>query len=496
MKKCLFLFLCLFLLAPGQGSAETQVTIIYQNDLHGWIYPSSDRVGLDGMARMLVPLFIEHPRAYYAMSGDLLTGPHLPPSWKGVAERDIWNHFCRHLADLGFGDRIFLSAGNHEFDYGLPEPGSFESGLLCANLLSQDGRPFYTPYRVATDKNGFRVGFLGLLLTTYPMVTSLAKKENLTLIPMREAVGRFLPEMGKLDLTVLMIHDHLTTIVDLARDLPPDWGVDLILSGHSHVLLDPPLVENGITILQAGAMNTHYGRADLTVKDGRILRLENRLIPLVPSPLERSVIRVKELEDQMKGDLVAILAQSLLFGYGRQQDTSLGNFVADGFRWATGTDVAMTNNGSLRREYQVFPGEERELREGDFKNMTPFENQLMTTEVTGDQLLQILEGEAIHLQNQVSGIAFVVDPKQPEGRRVLEVTIGGRPLSRSSIYTLTHNSFCARPGNMMKYLHLPAGSLDWKNSGKTDYQVLIQYARHLGRIDYASGGDGRIRQRP
>jgi 2',3'-cyclic-nucleotide 2'-phosphodiesterase (5'-nucleotidase family) len=157
MKKILVIVPLLLLLIIAKVSAES-VTIVYQNDLHGWLFPSSTQVGIDKMAGILAPLFEKEPSSFYTLSGDLFTGPNLSNEMKGISELMIWNEFWKELSKKGYGERILISAGNHEFDYGVPEPRSFESGLLCTNLVK--GRrhsPYYTPYKILKTEEGLKL---------------------------------------------------------------------------------------------------------------------------------------------------------------------------------------------------------------------------------------------------------------------------------------------------------------------------------------------------
>jgi len=494
MKKLQFFIIALLLVVSISipSAAAEKVTIIYQNDLHGWLFPSSTRVGMVEMARILTPLFEKNPNSFYAMSGDLFTGPNLPDEMKGVSKLMIWNHFWRQLDRQGFGEKVLISAGNHEFDYGAPAPGSFWSGLLCANLLTGENIPYYLPYKVIKCESGLRIGLIGLLMTGNGRVLRTIVKKGLKMVPMLLAVNRYIPEMGQLDLTVLMIHDQMKNIIRLAEEIPARLGVDMILSGHNHMVFDQPLVKNGIYIFQAGAMNCCYGEVDLMVKDGAITSMKNRIIRLSPSPLEHVTMVVKEKVDELGGKRFAVLKHSLLGAVLRKQENSLGDFVTDAFRWATKTDVAMTNSSSLRIDFRVYPGESSALNEGDFKAMCPFQNHLVVGKVTGAQIMQIIEGDAFDVSNQVSGITYRVDPRRPAGRRVIAAKIGGEVVSPDRVYTLTHNSYCTRPENIKRYLHLEPGSVEWRKTNLIDYKVVIDYARHLKVIDYPSNGKGRI----
>ena len=492
MKKRLIFAVIFWVSVSAPAGAAQKATLIYQNDLHGWLFPSSSRVGMVKMADILMPLFEKDPNAFYAMSGDLFTGPNFAPKFKGVTELRMWNHFWKQFAGRGFGDRVLISPGNHEFDYGVPAPDAFSSGLICANLLNGDNRPYYLPYRVIQCASGLRVGFVGLLLTNDRQVLGAVNREHLKVIPMLEALEAVIPEMGKLDLTVLMVHEYMHHILMLAKTIPPAMGVDIILSGHNHLLLEDPILQNGIYIFQAGAMNGYYGQADLLIENGRVTSVLNRMIPLIPSELAHVAMAVKERVDARKGPPVATLRQSLLGACFPDRENSVGDFVADAYRWATGTDVAMTNNASLRMDFRVFPGEPRVLYEGDFKVLNPFGDHVATGELSGRQLLEILEGDALRFQNQVSGIRYKVNRKKASGKKVFDVKIGDAPLQPDCFYSFTHNAYCTQPENVERYLHLKPGSVRWRKTPLLCHQVLVDYARHLKTIDYPSDGAGRI----
>jgi len=72
---------------------------------------------------------------------------------------------------------------------------------------------------------------------------------------------------------------------------------------------------------------------------------------------------------------------------------SLGNFVSDGMRWQTGVklgtpiDLAVINGGGLRRN-AISDGV---LRARDIFELLPFENALVTVDLTGEQLVRLLK---------------------------------------------------------------------------------------------------------
>lgn len=480
------------LFGPPAFAAET-VTVVYQNDLHGWLFPTAGHPGMEAMARVLEGIFEKEPSSLYAMSGDLFMGPDFPEAWRGKAETTLWNAFCIRMKEGGYGDRILLSCGNHEFDYGLQAPDTFVSGLLCANLLTSEGTPFYAPHRVITTPEGLRIGVVGLLLEGNGSVQKAIEPHGLRVEPMLVAVKKSLSALGPMDLTVLMIHERMEAILALLEALPVDLGVDLVLSGHDHVVLDPPLVKNGVTVLQAGAMARYYGVAELLVDSGRIQTLKNRMVPLTLDPLEKAQQKIEGLVAAQRGEEIARVTQTLDGLFQTRTDTAMGNFVTDAFRWATGSDLAMTNRGSLRMDFTVNPGDARDLTQGDLRTILPFKDPLRVGKVTGRQLLEILEGEAGDLQNHVSGVHYVVDPSRPKGRRLVTAEINGKAVDPGGLYKMTHNAYAVEDRRMEKFLHMAPGLIRWEETRWTDRKAVEAFARHLRVISYATGGEGRIR---
>ena len=146
----------------------------------------------------------------------------------------------------------------------------------------------------------------------------------------------------------------------------------------------------------------------------------------------------------------------------RNQETNLGDLVADAYRWAVGADVGIVNGGGLRAD----------VKAGDitFQNalsVQPFGNTICMAEVSGQQLLDLLElGVSSYPEPyggffQVSGISFTIDSTVPssvkkdaqnifervEGEyRVKDVMVGTEPLDPGRTYTLAGSDYYLKEG--------------------------------------------------
>ena len=81
--------------------------------------------------------------------------------------------------------------------------------------------------------------------------------------------------------------------------------------------------------------------------------------------------------------------------------------------------------------------------------LLPFDDKIVTMDLTGEHILEILERTAKLERGilQVSGMKVRYDLAEPVGYRIKEVYIGSRPLDRKKTYTVTTVDFLADGGD-------------------------------------------------
>jgi 5'-nucleotidase len=135
----------------------------------------------------------------------------------------------------------------------------------------------------------------------------------------------------------------------------------------------------------------------------------------------------------------------------RNKETNIGNFIADSYRKATDSDVALVNGGSIRADLTYNPGT---LTKRDVLSILPFNNPIVKVELSGKLLREVLEhGVARSAEDsepgrfpQVSGMTFMFDISKPAGSRVSELKIGGEAVNDSKAYTLATSDFLVTRG--------------------------------------------------
>lgn len=231
-----------------------KLVILHSNDMHGDFLAENVDQNLVGGVSMLSGYVNkvrgEEPNTIYCIAGDMFRGSVIDSEFKGLSTIEIMNAISPDVVTIG----------NHEADYGISHLLFIEKcakfPIINANMyIKTNGARLFRPYKIITV-DGMKILFIGILTEE---VLSQAKTEGLvgTFVGINEAareVGRICNTYNAtdIDFTVLMTHIGFEEDKKLAAALDPAWGVDVIIGGHTHTLLDEPAVVNGIPIVQAG----------------------------------------------------------------------------------------------------------------------------------------------------------------------------------------------------------------------------------------------------
>ena len=199
----------------------------------------------------------------------------------------------------------------------------------------------------------------------------------------------------------------------------------------------------------------------------------------------------------------------------RSKETNAGDFVADAYRALTGADIAIVNGGGVRAEIEAGTVIRQSLL-----NVNSFNNDMCVIEITGQQLIDVLEHGARECPNllggffQVSGVSFEIHTYLPspvivdqldnfigldgaKERRVQNVFVGDEPVDLAKTYTLAGSQYVLMSGG--DGLTMLSGSKVIQSEGlPCDSEMLIQYfTEFLGGVISAEqygnpDGDGRI----
>ncbi len=400
------------------------LTLLHSNDMHGDFLATEKDEKLMGGISMLSGYVNrvrhEEENVIYAIAGDMFRGSIIDSEFKGASTIELMNMLSPDVATLG----------NHEVDYGIAHLLFLEKcarfPIINANLYIKMNHVRLFTSHVILEVGGIRVLFIGILTEE---VLNQTKKEEIvgTLIDVREAVD----EIGiicdayrseDVDFTVLLTHIGLDADKRLATMLNPDWGVDLIIGGHSHSYMEKPVVVSGIPIVQTVSGTNQIGRFDIEVNldENRIESYKWSLIPIdvAHCPRDYSLERVLEEYQSRVDEKYCRFITRFDEEYThprRDRETQLGRLFADIVQESTGVDLMLLGSGSLRRHSM---GPIVLLK--DLTEMIPYDDEVVSMVWTGKQLKKALatihdpehfrEGVHSEFYQYSSGLSFMVSP--------------------------------------------------------------------------------------
>ncbi len=360
-----------------------------------------------------------------------------------------------------------VTIGNHEYDYGpdiladylmaagYPEAHD-ETLVLASNTEAPPEHPLaknnlYRNSGIIELENGLKVGTFGLIGNQAILVAS--RTGEVEFGDQHDAARQAIEELEEqgADVIVALTHSGIPEDRQLARSVD---GIDVIVGGHCHTAIEPPIEENDTLIVQAGAYVEYLGCLELaydTATGGVRVRNEETGRPflsridasyspqentasLVDDYLEELNSLVRELTDGEFEDIYETVARAdfEIEDSSEPEETPVGNFVTDAMRLFTEevtgerVDVALQTSGSVRRG--IMPGKEHAPGEISFYEITEAIGigygedgypgyPIASFYLTGSDLYWLLEasaflGEGVSNTSflQASGIRYSYDP--------------------------------------------------------------------------------------
>lgn len=418
----------------------------------------------------------EEENVLYVISGDMLQGSIIDSEYKGISTIEIMNYLAPDV----------VCVGNHEVDYGLPHLLFLERlanvPIVNANLyIKKYGKRLMLPYKILSMA-GYNVLFTGIL--TEKVMDSIRTDELIgTFVTLEEAsaeVGMICNayKNNDIDLTVLLSHIGYESDIELAEMLNPEWGVDMIIGGHSHTILEKPTEVNNILITQAGVGTDQIGRYDIVVDDdtNSIVDYTWKLIPIDENLAEPDdqllefINSYKKKVDEKYNTLLTKFARKLTHPK-REEETTLGNLIADAFAENAQCNVMLVGSGSIR-----IPELEPLVKLQDLMECFPYDDALIRYTASGKMLKTIFshimrpenrdgEGECYQVNSKIKA---VYDNKKTE---LASLEVNGNKVKDSDMFSIRIQGYHAN--NSGEYLGVT--EKEFLNAGPSD--VLEEYLR-------------------
>jgi sulfur-oxidizing protein SoxB len=215
-------------------------------------------------------------------------------------------------------------------------------------------------------------------------------------------------------------------------------GIDVILSGHTHDALPEPVLVGQTHIIASGSNGKFVSRVDLDVRDGKMMGLKHKLIPIFSDVIAPDPMITKLIDEQRaphKAQLEEVIGHtdenSLLYRRGNFNGT-WDDVICDALLSEREADIAMSPG--VRWGPSILPGQA--ITREDIWNVTSMSyGEAYRTEMTGEFIHVILEDVADNLFNpdpyyqqggdmvRIGGMGYRIDVTKPQGERICELTL-------------------------------------------------------------------------
>jgi 2',3'-cyclic-nucleotide 2'-phosphodiesterase/3'-nucleotidase len=395
------------------------------------------------------------------------------------------------------------SVGNHEFDWGVDtlvrRVREMKFADLAANMVERKTgkRPAWARSDTTVTRRGVRVGLVGLAYPGTPRVTLPANVAHLRFDDDSTTAANVSAKLRKAGATLVVGFGHIPAETDSTRrargDLPrlaKIAGVDAWFGGHSHNVVDDKV--DGKPVMIAGALGQYLAVADLVMDPVKkqVLESSQRVLTAYADgpPDSAWTARIAHWNTDVAAVAAQVIGSAGVALHRRTPECTIGDFICDAMRTDVQVDIAFQNPGGMRADLNEGP-----ITRGEVYAVMPFDNTIVTMELTGAQvklaLEQSLRGNRV---TQVSGVRYVLEPTTQNRWGVKSVALAdGTPIDPEKTYTVAVNNFMASGGDSYDVLAQGAKRTD---TGRLIRDAMEKYVRDqcAGGKSLAIPGDGRI----
>lgn len=313
---------------------------------------------------------------YTTINGDFLSPSLLSTIDDGKSMIDILNQIPIDFACFG----------NHEFDIPhnklLKRINEFNGCWLNSNIAKLDGTIQYS----ITEKNGIRIGWMGLCTADTPSLSNPDKKLHFSdVIASAEKYVKLLKP--RVDIIIALTHQTIENDEILAEKVP---DLNIILGGHEHF---PYFKINQNTMIIKSGVDSEFVSTITIKKDREKITYSAVLNDIVN--YQPNEIMNKNIENYHK--TMEILNQFILFDINADKPLSSKNtrdgqqylcqLINDIIKESYKVDLVITNGGGYRGKTNY----STHFTYGDLLTEFPFESNLVEITLTGKQIINAIK---------------------------------------------------------------------------------------------------------
>ncbi|WP_179281128.1 bifunctional UDP-sugar hydrolase/5'-nucleotidase [Paenibacillus sp. XY044] len=421
-----------------QNQAKS-ITILHTNDIHSHFETVSSIAALAAAERaqaaesplLLVDIGDHMDRTAVETEGTM-----------GQTNIDILNLTGYEAVTIGNNEGLTFTPDVLERLY-----AGLQSPVICCNIHEQlsSAPPAWMKKSVILDKEGIRIGLTAATAPFADFYKLLGWDALEPLQALQEQVEVLRP---KADIVIVLSHLGLSTDRLMAERIS---GIDLILGGHTHHLLEEPLRIGNTVLCAAGKYGQYVGKVVMAKQDDGSFRVvEGGCRPIDTDLLDETVSRAlgihRERAEEALTETVAVTDRPLPLTH--TGESPFGNLLAQSVRQFTGAELSLVNTGQLLGDLP-----EGEITAGLLHELCPSPINPCIVSLKGELIRQTLEESLLSeywskeirgfgfrgnvLGNiAVDGIEVLYDTSRIPYDRIVQISLQGIPLQDDRMYSV------------------------------------------------------------
>ncbi len=437
--------------APATVGADPPVTftILHTNDFHGQVEPAGSNPGIARVATVVndVRTAVGSANVLLVDAGDEMQGSLLSNLGQGAPTIAAFNAMSYAAATFG----------NHEFDWGqgvlADRAAQAAYPYVTANIVKNDTGSCSTagwtppdfaaaPYEIVPVA-GVDVAFVGVTTLETPTITIAAATAGLCFKDPADSILHYYDEMKADGADVIVVLSHLgypdggygygipvygdQTLAKKLNDAGKP--ANLVIGGHSHTNLSSATMVGSTPVVQAHYSGRRVGRADFTITNGAV-SVAWQSLPVSTTGAQDPALAAVVASYASDPDYQALINTPV--GYAQTDllrnysgNSMMADFVDDAIYGALNgdtmadndVDLFLNNSGGIRTDWcdapdpanpgqyiwssaaadcepGIWSHDPMLLNYGHMFTILPFGNATVVGDMTGAQILQVLNQSA------------------------------------------------------------------------------------------------------
>ncbi len=427
-------------MANHNHAAAIRVLLLHTNDVHSRLeqaariatYIESERLAIGDERLLLLDIGDHMDRMRMETEGS-----------DGLVNIRLMNDAGYDAVTLGNNEGLTCTDGMLERAYGREARFS----VLCANMVrtGSGSRPAWMQPDKIIERGGLRFGLIGVTAAFAEFYAMLGWE---MIDPIAAVAQRAAALRPHADVIIVLSHLGLQLDKRMAEEVE---GIDLILGGHTHHLLEEPLVMNGTSICAAGKFGEYVGRVEIGWDErSKLPTVRATCVPMAAFPEhEEASAAIGSFRASAASRLSRIVADlSEPLPLSAERESPLANMLAAGIRRHTDAEIGIVNAGQLLAGLPKGAVTEAALHALCPSPINPCRMKLagsLIRQALEESLLQEWVSKAIRGYGfrglvlgtlAVDGLDIRYAPEAPAYRKLRSVTVNGIPLEDGRDYVV------------------------------------------------------------